>query len=98
MEFLRLLHQAQRFAVTFGMCRTEITVHAFLEVASLFQTNNGHGLAVEFGNTADDGFIIGKTSVTMQFNKAAAENTGNIVNRGRSVIGSGRRYMIVGTH
>ncbi len=65
-ELLGQAHQAHRLAITFGTRHTEIAVLAFLGVAAFLVADDHHALAVETGQTTNDGRIIRIIAVAMQ--------------------------------
>src|SRR5579864_2444408 len=66
-EFFRDLHDADRFAVSLGMGRAEVTVDALLHVAPLLRGDEHDFFAVEAGHAADDGGIVAEAAVSVNF-------------------------------
>jgi hypothetical protein len=60
-------HQPQRLAVALGPRHAEIAVDLFLGVAPLLVANDHHRLAVEARQPADDGMVVGKGAIAVQF-------------------------------
>ena len=65
-ELLGQSHQAHGLAVAFRTRHTEVAVLAFLGVAAFLVADDHHALAVEPGQTADDGGIVRIITVAMQ--------------------------------
>ena len=77
-EFIGQPHQAQGFAIAFGMGGTEIAPDILLGVAAFLGADDHDLLIVEFGKTANHGVVIGKQAVAVQFGEIR-ENGGNII-------------------
>ena len=66
-EALRHLHQPQGLAVALGARHAEVAVDLLLGVAPLLVADDHHRAAVHARQAADDGRVVGKGAVAVQF-------------------------------
>ena len=83
------LHEAQRFAVALGVRHPEAAVFAFVGVAPLLVADDAHravaraeAAALERGEAAHDGAVVGKEAVAVELLEAARERA-DVVERVR---------------
>ena len=69
MEFFRLLHKAQRLAVSVRRRHGKVPVQIFLRRLSLCLGNDSHRHSVEPRDPADDRMIILKIAVSVKLHK-----------------------------
>ena len=65
-ELLGQLHHAQCFAIAFGLRHAEVAVLPLLGIATFLVADHHHALPVEARQSADNGRIVGKRTVTVQ--------------------------------
>ena len=77
-KFFRNPHDAQRLAIALGMWRAEVSMHALLHVAAFLRADNKHFIAVKAGHSANNGRIVSKGAITVDFTPVRKE-TVNVV-------------------
>ena len=83
-EFFCGFHQAQGFAVALRAGHAEVAQGALFGVAPFLVANHHAGLAIEAGQAADDGFIVGKVAITVHFHEIG-KNFAHIVQGVRTI-------------
>ena len=68
-EFFRLLHQAHRLAVAFGIGAAEVVFEARGGIFALFDADDGDRAAADGSHAADDGTVVCKAAVAVQLDK-----------------------------
>ena len=81
-KFFREPHQAERFAITFGMRAAEIAQHVFLGVASFLVGDENAALRPEHGDAARHRFVVRKKPVAAQLDPVG-ETTLDVIERER---------------
>ena len=94
MEFLCLLHQAQRLSVALRVRRTEVAVDLILCVCALFDGDDRHRAAAERRDAADDRGVIRKTAVAVQLNEIR-ENILNEAEAARASLAASKLNLFV---
>lgn len=69
LEALGHLHEAEGFAVAFGVGHAEVAGEVFAGVSTLLLGNDHDGFAVEEGGAADEGLIVPKGAVSVELLK-----------------------------
>src|SRR5581483_5926003 len=83
-KLLGNLHDANRLAVSLGMRSSKVPVDALLHVPAFLSPYHHDFVAVEAGHPADDGGIITKTTVAVDFAEVGKDSL-NIVERLRTL-------------
>ena len=67
LELFPETHNAQRFAIAFGVSATEIAFHVFFCVPAFLLGDDDAVLGAEFGQTARHRLVIAENAVAVQF-------------------------------
>ena len=67
LELAGQMHHAHGFAIAFGLGHAEVAVHFLLGVAAFFLADAHHGFAIEKPHAANDGRVVAKMPVAMDF-------------------------------
>src|SRR5690606_11648526 len=67
LETLSHLHQTQCFTITFRLRHTEVAVDLVMHGTTFLFTNHHDRFAIQTCDAADDGFVVTKMAITMQF-------------------------------
>src|SRR5271166_2670395 len=68
-EFCGELHDAESFAIAFGLGLAKIANHALLGVSSLLLADDGHRPAAKLPHAGDERLVVTKTAVSVQLNE-----------------------------
>ncbi len=83
-ELLRNFHHTQSFAVALGVGHSPVAVDVLLGISRLLVANHDHFMAVKAGHAADDGVVIGETTVAMNFTPVG-KDTLDVLQRQRAL-------------
>ncbi len=68
------LHQPQRLAIALGLGHAEVAADLGLGVAALFVADDHHAAAIDAGQAADDGVVVGEGAVAGEFLELVADH------------------------
>ena len=71
-NFLCLLHYALGFAIPLGVGQAQVAKLLLFHIAALLLTDEHDCLIIESGWTSDNGVVITRGAITMQFKKVLA--------------------------
>jgi len=68
-EFCGELHDAESFAIAFGLGLAKVANDALLGVSSLLLADDGDGTAAELAHASDEGFVIAEVAIAVKFDE-----------------------------
>src|SRR5690606_2993539 len=77
-----LMHEAHRFAVTFGVGQTEVAANVFFRIAAFLRPDDGDGDAVQHGDAAHHGLVVSHAAVAVQLHEVFKNEIDVIQRRG----------------